>query len=180
MDFWGPHGIYEQSCGGPHKVLDLEITTSLSNDLCNVAQSKINLQKIKKVITFLASVKLSLNDKNLYLSNVACDQSFKRLFDNDLLQYCRNSLVISESYCRLRCKALRAASLTPLLLTTAHVLYCCTNKFLISHYCINKFQRNYSLNSFLYCNIVINIDLLYILFLIHSICDFLHFLHRHN
>ena len=80
----------------PRDVLDLEITPSLGNDLCNVARSKIDLQT-KKVITFPAAVKLSPNDKNLYLSSVACDQSFKRLFDNDPMQYCRNSLVISES-----------------------------------------------------------------------------------
>ena len=96
VDFWGPHCIYEQSCRGPHEILDLEITTSLGNDLCNVARSKIHLQK-KKVITFPASVKLFPNDKNLYLSSVACDQGFKRLFDNDPLQCCRNSLVILES-----------------------------------------------------------------------------------
>ena len=39
--------MYEQSCQGPHEVLDLEITTSLGNDLCNVARSKIDLQKKK-------------------------------------------------------------------------------------------------------------------------------------
>ena len=98
MGYWGPHSIYEQSCRGPHEVLDLEIPTSLGNNLCSVAPNKIDLQKIKKeVITFPASVKLSPNDKNLYLSSVAGDESFKRLFDNDPLQYCRNSLVISES-----------------------------------------------------------------------------------
>ena len=43
----GPHCIYEQSYRGPHEVLDLEITTSLGNDLCNVAGSKIDLQKKK-------------------------------------------------------------------------------------------------------------------------------------
>ena len=96
VSFWGPHCIYEQSCRGPHEIFDLEITTSLGNDFCNVARSKINLQK-KKDITFSASVKLSPNDKNLYLSSVACDLGFKRLFDDDPLQYCRNSLVILES-----------------------------------------------------------------------------------
>ena len=115
MGFWGPHCIYEQSCREPHEVLDLEITTSLGNDLCNVARSKIDLQKRKKkVLTLPASVKLSSNEKNLYLSNVARDQSFKRLFDNDPLQYCRNSLVISESSRGPHLKAPRAASLTPL------------------------------------------------------------------
>ena len=34
---WGPHCIYKKMCRGPHEVLDLEITTSLGNDLCNVA-----------------------------------------------------------------------------------------------------------------------------------------------
>ena len=82
---------------GPHEVVESKITTSLWNNLCNVARSKIDLQK-KMVITFPASVKLSPNDKNFYLSSVACDQSFKRLSDNDPLQYCRNSLVISESF----------------------------------------------------------------------------------
>ena len=51
----------------------------------------------KKVIIFPTSEKLPLNDKNLYLSSVACDQNFKRFFDNYPLQYCRSSLVISES-----------------------------------------------------------------------------------
>ena len=97
MGFWGPHCIYEQSCRGPHEVLDLEITTSLGNDLCNVARSKIDLQK-KKVFAFPASVNLSPNDKNLYLSSVACDMGFKSFFDDDLLQYCPNSLVISELF----------------------------------------------------------------------------------
>ena len=96
MGFWGPHCIYEQSWRGPHEVLDLEIITSLGNNLCNVARSKIDLQK-KKVITFPASVKLLPNDKNLYLSSVACDLGFKRLFDDDPLQYCRKSIVISKS-----------------------------------------------------------------------------------
>ena len=53
--------------------------------------------KEKKVIIFLTSEKLPLNDKDLYLSSLACDQNFKRLFDNYPLQYCRSSLVISES-----------------------------------------------------------------------------------
>ena len=102
VGFWRPHCIYEQSCRGPHEVLNLEISTSLGNDLCNVARSKIDLQKKnkknkKKVITFPASVKLSPNDKNLYLSSVDCDLGFKRLFDDDPLQYCRNSLLVSES-----------------------------------------------------------------------------------
>ena len=51
----------------------------------------------KKVIISPTSEKLPLNDKDLYLSSVACDQNFKRLFDNYPLQYCRSSLVISES-----------------------------------------------------------------------------------
>ena len=97
VGFWGPHCIYEQSCRGPHEVLDLEITTSLGNDLCNVARSKIDLQNKKKVITFPPSVNLTPNDKNLYLSSVASDLGFKRFFDDDPLQYCRNSLAISES-----------------------------------------------------------------------------------
>ena len=58
VGFLGPHCIYEQSCRGPHDVLDLEITTSPGNDLCNVARSKIDLRK-KKVITFPASVNIS-------------------------------------------------------------------------------------------------------------------------
>ena len=33
---------------------------------------------------------------------MACDQSFKLLFDNDPLQYCRNSLVISVSRAALK------------------------------------------------------------------------------
>ena len=56
-----------------------------------------SISKKKKVIIFLTSEKLPLNDKDLYLYSVACDQNFKRLFDNDPLQYCRSSLVISES-----------------------------------------------------------------------------------
>ena len=35
--------------------------------------------------------------KNLYLSSVACDQRFKRLFEDDPLQNCRNCLGILES-----------------------------------------------------------------------------------
>ena len=99
MGFWGPHCINEQSCRGPHEVLDLEITTSLGNDLCNVARSKIDLPK-KKVITFPPPVNLSPIDKTLYLSSGACDVGFKRLFDDDPLQYCQNSLVILESFRR--------------------------------------------------------------------------------
>ena len=45
VGFWGPRRIYEQSCRGPHEIFDLEITSSLGNDLCNVARSKIDLQK---------------------------------------------------------------------------------------------------------------------------------------
>ena len=45
VGFWGPHCIYEPSCRGPQEVLDLEITTSLGNDLCDVARSKIDLSK---------------------------------------------------------------------------------------------------------------------------------------
>ena len=49
------------------------------------------------VITFLTSEELPLNDKDLYLYSVACDQNFTRSFVNCPLQYCRSSLVISES-----------------------------------------------------------------------------------
>ena len=56
-----------------------------------------SISKKKKVITFPPSVNLSPNDKNLCLSSVACDLGFKRLFNNDPLQYFRNSLVIPES-----------------------------------------------------------------------------------
>ena len=42
----------------------------------------------KKVITFLTSEKLPLNDKDMYLYSVACDQNFMHLFINCLLQYC--------------------------------------------------------------------------------------------
>ena len=74
-------------------LLCLFITTPIS-----VMKPEVrSISKKKKVITFLTSVKFSPNEKNLYFSSVACDQRFKRLFDNDPLQYCRNSLVISES-----------------------------------------------------------------------------------
>ena len=63
----------------------------------SVMEPEVRLISKKKVITFPASVKLFPNDQNLYLSSAACNQSFKHLFDNDPLQYCRNSLVISES-----------------------------------------------------------------------------------
>ena len=56
MGFLGPHCIYEQSCRGPHEVLDLEITSSLGNDLRNVARSKIDYQKIKKKGYHLSSI----------------------------------------------------------------------------------------------------------------------------
>ena len=56
-----------------------------------------SISKKKKVITFLTSEKLPLNDKDLYLYSVACDQNFTRPFVNCPLQYCRSSLVILES-----------------------------------------------------------------------------------
>ena len=39
------HCIYEQLCQRSHEVLCLENTTFLGKDLCNVAQSKVDLKK---------------------------------------------------------------------------------------------------------------------------------------
>ena len=75
---------------------------------------KLDRSPKKKVIIFLTSEKLPLNDKDLYLSSVACDQNFKRLFDKYPLQYRQSSLVISELSWGAHWEALRAASLTPL------------------------------------------------------------------
>ena len=84
------------------------------NDLCNVAQSEVDLQKkdhhlssistpspLLGQIEFCCFTKWSYLQikKNLYLSSVDCDQGFKRLFEDDTLQYCRNSLRILESSC---------------------------------------------------------------------------------
>ena len=103
----GLHCICEQSRRGPHVVLDSGITISLGNDLWNLAQRWIDLQKKKE--------KLPLNDKDLYLYSVACDQNFTRLFVNCPLQYYQSSLVISESFRGPHWEAQRAASLTPLI-----------------------------------------------------------------
>ena len=35
--------------------------------------------------------------KSLYLSSFACVKGFKRFFEDEMLQYCRNSLRILES-----------------------------------------------------------------------------------
>ena len=56
VGFWGPHFIYEQSYRGPHEVLGLEITTSLGNDLCNVARSKVDLQKKNHHLSIISEV----------------------------------------------------------------------------------------------------------------------------
>ena len=98
MGFWGPHCTYEQSCRGPHEVFELEITTSLGNNLCDVARSKVGLQKEKKEkkrssplqhlrplmratnqVLSLHPVKLSPNEKKIYLVNLllAYVQSFQ-------------------------------------------------------------------------------------------------------
>ena len=112
----GGHIACWQSCRGPQDVFDLEITTSPGNDLCNVAQSEVDLNK-KKVITSAAfpnhrpssgivnqkssSVARSGVDfqikRSVYLSMVACVKGFKRLLEDETLQYCRNSLKIFES-----------------------------------------------------------------------------------
>ena len=77
VGFWGPHCTYEQSCRGPHEVFELEIATSLGNDLSNAARSKVDLKKKKKGYHFctiviratnrvlwLHKVKLPPNEKN--------------------------------------------------------------------------------------------------------------------
>ena len=48
-------------------------------------------------VLWLHQVKFSPNEKNMYLTSVACGVGFKRLFDDEPLQYYRNSLGILES-----------------------------------------------------------------------------------
>ena len=64
MGLWGSHCIHEQSCQGPHEVLDLGITTSLGNDLCNVARSKIDLKK--KRASNVCSTMIRCNTAKIY------------------------------------------------------------------------------------------------------------------
>ena len=107
VGFWGRHCTYEQLCRGPHEVFEWEITTSPGNDLSNVARIKVDLQKKERLsplqhlrtivirttnrVLWLHQVMLSPNEKNMYLTSVACGEKFKRLFDDEPLQYCRNS-----------------------------------------------------------------------------------------
>ena len=82
MGFWGPHCIYEKSCRRPHEVLDLEITISLGNNLCNVARSKIDLQKKKG--HHLSSISKVINSSNFRI----VQQGFEgREFDTPALKH---------------------------------------------------------------------------------------------
>ena len=117
---WG-HIACWQSCRWPHDVFNLEITTFSGNDLCNVTQSEVDLHK-KKVITSpesphhrpssgnvdqkSSSVARSGVDfqikKFVYLSSAACVEGFKRVFEDETLQYCQKLLRILEFLERLR------------------------------------------------------------------------------
>ena len=94
----GGHIACWQPCRGPHDVFDLEITTSLGNDLCNVAQSEHDLKKkghylpsfsrhrpssgiVSQKSSAMARSGVDLQmKKNLDLSSFACVKGFKRLF----------------------------------------------------------------------------------------------------
>ena len=63
MGFWG-HIVCWELCRGPHKIFDLEINTSLGNDLRNVPRSEVDLQKRKR--SYLSSVFTLIFWLNLY------------------------------------------------------------------------------------------------------------------